>query len=108
MVKFGMFPLHPFLPRLHWVGMDTRNAGIRGGTVWDAPTLSLPSYGTLVVQFGMFPFCPWYSGVHDGMGWDGMHSRYSEQDHLGYSHFNLMDMTKGTHRMGYPSTVGRL
>ena len=85
MVQFGMFPLHPFLPRVHWDGMDSRNAGMGGGTVWDVPILS-----------------------HDGMGWDGMDSRYSEQDHLGYSHFDLMDMTKGTHRMGYPSTVGRL
>ena len=69
-------------------------------------TVGMQAWG--VVQFGMFPFCPWYIGVHDGMGWDGMGWRYSEQDHLGYSHFDLMDMTKGTHRMGYPSTVGRL
>ena len=47
MVQFGMFPLHPFLPRVHWDGMDSRNVGIRGGTVWDVPTSSLPSHGTL-------------------------------------------------------------
>ena len=70
MVQFGMFPLHPFLPMVHWDGMDSRDAGIRGGThpflpmvhwdgmdirdadmrggtVWDVPTPSLPSHGTL-------------------------------------------------------------
>ena len=46
-VQFGMFPLHPFLPMVHWDGMDSRNAGMRGGTVWDVPTSSLPSQGTL-------------------------------------------------------------
>ena len=40
-------PTPSFLPMVHWDGMDSRDAGIRGGTVWDVPTPSLPSQGTL-------------------------------------------------------------
>ena len=46
MVQFGMFALHPFLPMVHWDGMDSRNAGMGGGTVWDVPILSLVHWGT--------------------------------------------------------------
>ena len=63
-VQFVMFPLHSFLPMVrdgqwdagtrggtvwplysmvHWNGMYRHG----GGTVWDVPTLSLPSLGTL-------------------------------------------------------------
>ena len=38
-VQFGMFPLCPFLPMVHWDGMD-----MKGGTVLDVPTLALPSH----------------------------------------------------------------
>ena len=37
----------PFLPIVHWDGMDSGNSGMGSGTAWDVPNQSLPSLGTL-------------------------------------------------------------
>ena len=67
-VQVGTFPLHPFLPMVHWDGMDSGNTGMGGGTGWDVPTSSLPSHGTL--------------------GWDGQWGyRHGGWYRLGCSHF---------------------
>ena len=46
MVQFGMFPLYPFLPMVHWDRMDSRNAGMGGVQFGNVPTLSLVHWGT--------------------------------------------------------------
>ena len=66
-VQVGMFPVRPFLPTVHWDGMDGGNTGMGSGTGWDVPSPSLPSHGTL--------------------GWDGRWEyRHGEWCRLGYSH----------------------
>ena len=79
-VWFGMFLHCPFCPMVHWDGMDSRNSAMGRGMVWDVPTLSLLSQGTLgwdghwefrhgewygLGCFYSVPSFPWYIG----MGW---------------------------------------
>ena len=56
-----------FLPVVHWDGMDSTNAGMRGGTVWDVPTPFLPSFLPMVHRDGMDSR---NAGMRGGTVWD--------------------------------------
>ena len=83
MGHFGTFPFCPLLPMVQWDGIDSWDGGIVNGTLWDIPTLSIASHGT--------------------MGWDGQLGwGYCEWDTLGHSHsvhcfpwYNGMGLTVG-------------
>ena len=40
-VQVGTFPTSPFLPMVHWDGMDTGDLCMVEGASWDIPNLSL-------------------------------------------------------------------
>ena len=78
--KVGKFPLGPFLPMVHWDGMDSGDTDMQWFRYGKFPLVSLPSHGTLVMRMDSgdtdmqwfrlgsshsVPSFPWYIG----MGW---------------------------------------
>ena len=47
MDQCGIFRLCPFLPIVHWDGMDSWDKCRMDGTAWDIPLMSIPSHSTL-------------------------------------------------------------